>query len=971
MALKIILTSSQRKRLLSVDHLSEEDFQAYFSFSETDLEIIHQHRGDINKLGFAIQLCLARYPGCSISNWSFKSNRLIYFISKQLHLEPKNLLLYNNRNTRSNHFNEILSTFNYHKFGNDDTQQQLKEYLIDLALENEDSIYLMEKTLDFLTTNRVIFPSIATLEDIVSRCRIQAEDKIFSLLLSPLSEKQIEKLENLFTIYGETKLTKLAWLKDIPGKANPESFMQICKKVETIADINLNTINVSHIHRNRFLQLARLGENYDSYDFSRFEFKKRYSLLIAFLVTHHQYLIDQLIEINDRILAGIKRKGLRDSQEHLKEKGRLATKKLEHYVTLIDALHFAKDNDSNPFDEIERVISWEELIQDSEEVKKITGNKNNSYLEMVRNKATYLRRYTPILLKTLSFKATPSAAPILSALSELTKIQEDGKRKIPKGTSIDFVNKKWEHLVKSEKGEIDRSYYELVAFTELKNNIRSGDISVEGSLIHQNINEYLLDIEKCLGSKTIPDTFSDYLKIKESVLDTQLKYYSKNNKKRSKHTLKKLEKITPLEADIYRKKLYSMIPKIRLSDLLIEVDSWTHFSQEFIHDSTGNSPNEKERKIIFATLIGLGMNIGLEKMAQSTPGISYSQLANAKQWRFYKEALTRAQSTLVNYQLTLPIANFWGEGTTSASDGMRVPVGVAALKSDVNPHYRSLEKGATMIRSINDKHTSHHIEVVSTNTREATHTLDGLLYHETDLDIEEHFTDTNGYSDQVFGMTALLGFKFEPRIRNIKKSHLFSINPPSDYPDLSEDINGKINIKIIEENYDEIKRIAYSIQTGQVSSSLILGKLGSYARKNRVATALRELGRIEKSIFMVDYITDEKLRQRITHGLNKTESVNALARELFFGRRGKFMDRDIRRQLQSASSLNVLINIISIWNSVYLQAAYNHLVKTDPNVTKYMKHISPINWEHITFLGEYKFDLLSIPKHLRKLTLEK
>lgn len=170
-------------------------------------------------------------------------------------------------------------------------------------------------------------------------------------------------------------MTKLAWLKDIPGKANPESFMTICKKVETITVLELGTINVSHIHRNRFLQLARLGDNYDAYDFSRFEFEKKYSLLIAFLVDHHQYLIDLLIEINDRILAGIKRKGMHDSQELLKEKGKLATEKLEHYASLIDALHFAKDNDSNPFDEIERVIPWHDLIQDGEDAKRITGKK--------------------------------------------------------------------------------------------------------------------------------------------------------------------------------------------------------------------------------------------------------------------------------------------------------------------------------------------------------------------------------------------------------------------------------------------------------------------------------------------------------------------------------------------------------------------------------------------------------------------
>ncbi|EAC2913559.1 Tn3 family transposase, partial [Listeria monocytogenes] len=113
-----------------------------------------------------------------------------------------------------------------------------------------------------------------------------------------------------------------------------------------------------------------------------------------------------------------------------------------------------------------------------------------------------------------------------------------------------------------------------------------------------------------------------------AILDSQLQYYSNSGKSSAKMVLKKLEKVTPDEAEEYRKKLYSMIPKIRLSDLLIEVDSWTQFSQEFIHDSTGNPPNEREKKIVFATLLGLGMNIGLEKMAQSTPGITYPQLAN-------------------------------------------------------------------------------------------------------------------------------------------------------------------------------------------------------------------------------------------------------------------------------------------------------------------------------------------------------
>lgn len=59
--------------------------------------------------------------------------------------------------------------------------------------------------------------------------------------------------------------------------------------------------------------------------------------------------------------------------------------------------------------------------------------------------------------------------------------------------------------------------------------------------------------------------------------------------------------------------------------------------------------------------------------------------------------------------------------------------------------------------------------LINTNARDAVHVIDGLLHHETDLHIEEHYTDTAGYTDQVFGLTNLLGFRFAPRLRDLAK----------------------------------------------------------------------------------------------------------------------------------------------------------------------------------------------------------
>ena len=146
--------------------------------------------------------------------------------------------------------------------------------------------------------------------------------------------------------------------------------------------------------------------------------------------------------------------------------------------------------------------------------------------------------------------------------------------------------------------------------------------------------------------------------------------------------------------------------------------------------------------------------------------------------------------------------------------------------------------------------------------RDATHVLDGLLYHESDLRIEEHYTDTAGFTDHVFGLCHLLGFRFAPRIRDLADRRLYTAEKAKRYPTLQPFIGGTINLKQLLAQWSEILRLGCSIRTGTVTSSLILRKLASYPRQNALALALREFGRIERTLFTLDWLLDKDLRQR-------------------------------------------------------------------------------------------------------------
>ena len=173
---------------------------------------------------------------------------------------------------------------------------------------------------------------------------------------------------------------------------------------------------------------------------------------------------------------------------------------------------------------------------------------------------------------------------------------------------------------------------------------------------------------------------------------------------------------------------------------------------------------------------------------------------------------------------------------------------------------------------------------------------------------------------------------------------------------------GTIDITLTQAHWDELLRLATSIRAGTVIASAMLRRLAAFPRQNGFAVSLREIGRLERILFTLDWIRDLDLRRRAHAGLNKGEARNALARALFFNRLGELRDRRFENQVFRASGLNLLVAAIIPRNSRYLAAAFDSLASQEQPLNKEMaKHIAPLGWGHVSLTGDYVWNERSRP----------
>jgi len=320
------------------------------------------------------------------------------------------------------------------------------------------------------------------------------------------------------------------------------------------------------------------------------------------------------------------------------------------------------------------------------------------------------------------------------------------------------------------------------------------------------------------------------------------------------------------------------------------------------------------------------------------------------------ETLVRANARLVDAQARIPLAQAFGGGEVASADGLRFVVPVRTLNAGSNSKYFHAERGVTYYNFTSNQFSGIHGIVIPGTLHDSPYVLDGLLEQQTSLRPTQLMTDTAGYSDIVFGLFWLLGYQFSPRLADLGESRFWRMDRTADYDALNGLARHYIKSPLISQNWDDMLRVAGSLKMGTVRASEFIRSLQRSGKQSLLGRALGELGRIPKTLHLLNFVDDEAYRRTTLTQLNRGEGRHRLGRTVFHGQRGELRQRYREGQEDQLGALGLVLNALILWNTRYMDAALSHLRACGREVKPEDEaRLSPLGNKHFNVLGRYHF----------------
>jgi TnpA family transposase len=955
--------------------IPQDDLAVYFWLSEDDHREVNRQREPFNRLGYALQLCTLRYLGFVPTDFTATPEVTVTFVADPLGIAPCVLAQYDHRRTQSDHRRSVRAYLRLRTATPLDLYG-LQTWLGERALEHDKPTLLLQLACEQLHRERIVRPGVTRLERFVATAREQAHAETFHQLTPLLTDARKTLLDGLLHPDATTGRTPLSWLRQEAVSHAASHIIATLTKIVFLQDAGVDQWDLTCLNPNRAKWLAQIGWRSTNQYLQRMAPERRYPVLVAFLQQALLHHTDVAVELFDQCLWGCQSEAKQELEEFRNAMARSTNEKLTLFRELGQVL---LDDDIEDSDV--RAVSFErvskKVLQAAiDETQGLIRPRPDEAIDFLGKRDSYLRQFVPLWLQTLTLRAQGPDETVLRAVEVIRDLDRmPTRRPVPKAAPMALVTDAWRPYIREPDGEISRRYYELCTLWHLRSALRSGSVWVEHSRRYADPDTYLIPPAEWPGCRLevirqtgTPGEGLQRLVARETELEARMAQVEQLLARKDSHV--RIEDddliLSPLQADkrpasaeILEDLITARLPQVDRSELLIEVDAWTHFSDHFVHAAGADTLRPTLLPHLYASILAHACNFGLEQMAQSTD-VSYQQLAWCTTWYMREETLEAAFTNLVNYHHKLPMSQVWGSGILSSSDGQRFPVSGKNRHARTFPPTLGYGQGLTFYSWTSDQLSQYGSKPVIITARDATYVLDAILGNETELAILEHTTDTAGATEMIFALVDLLGLRFTPRLRDIGSRRLYRSGAIDlhTYPRLQPHITGRINRQRVLDWWDVMLRAAGSMKLGHVTASLLVQKLQAYPQQNALAPALQEYGRLVRTLHVLRWYANHEDRRRVMRQLNKGEALHDLRAYLMIANKGQLRRKRGEDLVNQASCLKLVTNAVIVWNTVYMTEAVAQLKRAGYPVNESdLAHIWPSRYEHINVYGRSHFNI--------------
>ncbi|HLW03484.1 MAG TPA: Tn3 family transposase [Ktedonobacterales bacterium] len=940
------------------------------ALSACDLALINAAHDDHHRLARALLLIWARADPMMAAHPALLSEAIITGVSAQLGIRPEMCpceeeLAFPNADVKAVQGYLRLRSMNA------EDAAHLRGEIAAQVPQKATTAELIEAAYAWLAEQGILRPLAKTvIQRLVYQVRHETEEQLFERLTQQLGQEQRAQLDELCE--AKQGRSALATLVTPPRAASIDAIRDEAQRLQRIRAALPDTIDWLGIQPPRLWQWAAIVKRLSAQALRRYPPAKRYALLLAFLTVRGPEVTDAIVEMFDTLVGRLFARSSAELREVQMEQAQthLSSARLFRRITqvLLDAKvppHLVRDH-------IFQQVSREQVSALVKRSQSLEESEAELLFALLKARFTQAREVARVVLQALHFSAPDEQNPVLAGLETLRGMDRERRKKTPRDAPLDFVPQRWLKVVSGPDG-IDRRAWELCLLHQARQALRGGDLTVEGSQNYTPWTTHLYTSDEWRQRRADwfsgggpPEQATDYIVQARAELDAlairaaaQMPNHPYLQIQAGRLILTAQERLqTPPASAATRRSLTALLPRVGLPQLLQEVDSWTGFTSAFDHLTTRREPTASHQQAIrpalLAVLVAEATNIGLTAMSAAS-GIPHGQLVRVADWYLREETLQQAIRILIAFHQSLPLTREFGSGHLSASSESEFARLISGPLASQQAARGGASRKVSMYSHVSDQAMQFWVGLVNPLAQEAAYALDGLIAQQLPPN-HEHIANIAGGNDLLFGLAELLGYRLALPLPDLADHLMTRPQESQAYGALDALLKYPLRESLISEQWETLNRLAASLRDQLARPSALLPKLHNMHEETTLRLALQEMGRIARTRYLLHFIADPEVRQRVLAGQLRCASLDAMARAIFFGQQGRLSDRDAAAYLRRALALSLVLNAIIVWNTRHLEAAAQESAQRGQPIADEMWHtLHPIMWEHIHLVGAYCF----------------